>query len=159
MELPKGRSTAPENLHLTLVFLGEVAEPMLPPIERELSKLNFVSFQLKLTSLNTFPRAGVFFAEVELTRPLLQLQANVAASMARCGFTPEARPYHPHITLARIHGPLRLTKTQQALPSSLQRRFIAASVNLYRSQIASTGRHYEVIASLDAAGHIPARAP
>jgi RNA 2',3'-cyclic 3'-phosphodiesterase len=146
IELPKGRRAAPENIHLTLVFLGEVAEPTLPHIERELSGLNFASFQLKLTSLNTFPRAGVLFAEVEPTRPLLDLQAKVAASMARCGFAAEDRPYQPHITLARFHGPLRLNKSQHALPPSLQRSFIADTVNLYRSNPTPTSPHYEILA-------------
>lgn len=143
IELPKGRRTAPENLHITLVFLGEVAEPTLPPIEHELAQLNFLPLQIKLTSLNTFPRAGVLFAEAEPTRPLLHLQATVAAAMARCGFPPEDRPYHPHITLARFHSPLRLNKGQQALPPSLQRTFTADTVNLYRSHSGST---YEILA-------------
>lgn len=146
IELPKGRPGAPENLHLTLVFLGEVAEPKLPPIERELSKLNIAAFQLKLTSLNTFPRAGVLFAEVEPTRPLLQLQAKAAAAMVRCGFTPEAHPYHPHITLARFHGTLRLSQSQHTLPPSLPCSFIADTVNLYRSNLTPTGSHYEILA-------------
>ena len=145
IEFPKGRPTAPENLHLTLVFLGEVAEPKLRHIEQELSKLNFAPFPLKLTSLNTFPRAGVLVAEVEPTRPLLHLQAKLAAAMARCGFPPEDRPYHPHITLARFHGPLRLNRNQQALPPSLQRSFTADTVNLYRSHLTPTGAHYEIL--------------
>jgi 2'-5' RNA ligase len=152
IELPKGRRTAPENLHLTLVFLGEVAEPTLPYIEQELSELNFAPFQLKLTSLNTFPRAGVLFAEVEPARPLLDLQAKVAASMARCGFAPEnpedpeARPYHPHITVARFRGPRRLSQSQRALPPSLQRSFRADTINLYRSNPTPNGPRYEVLA-------------
>lgn len=146
IELPKGRWTKPENIHLTLVFLGEVAEPTLQPIERELSELTFARFQLKVTSLSTFPRAGVLFAEVELTRALLQLQSKVAASMARCGFAPEDCPYHPHITLARFHGSLRLSQNQQALPASLQRGFRADTVNLYRSNLTPTGSHYEILA-------------
>jgi RNA 2',3'-cyclic 3'-phosphodiesterase len=146
IELPKGRWTAPENLHLTLVFLGDVAEPTLQHIEQELSKLTFAPFQLKLTSLNTFPRAGVLVAEVEPARPLLHLQAKVAAAMARCGFAPEAHPYHPHLTLARFHGPLRLSQTQRALPPSLQRSFPADTVNLYRSHLTPAGSHYEVLA-------------
>jgi 2'-5' RNA ligase len=153
IELPKGRRTAPENIHLTLVFLGEVAEPTLPLIEHELSELNFAPLQLKLASLNTFPRAGVLFAEVEPARPLLQLQAKVAAGMARCGFAPEdpkVRPYHPHITLARFHGPLWLNKSQHALPPSLQRSFTADTVNLYRSNLTSSGPHYEVLAQKEA---------
>jgi 2'-5' RNA ligase len=146
IELPKGRWTVPENLHLTLVFLGEVSEPTLPPIEQELSKLNFAPFQLKLTSLNTFPRAGVLVAELEPARPLLHLQAIVAASMARCGFPPEDHPYHPHITLARFHGTLRLNQSQHTLPPSLQRGFPADTVNLYRSNLTPTGPHYEILA-------------
>jgi len=149
IELPKGRRTAPDNIHLTLVFLGEVAEPTLPPIERELSELTFAPFQLRLTSLNTFPRAGVLIAEVEPTRPLLYLQAKIAGAMARCGFPaedPEARPYRPHITLARFHGSLRLSQSQHTLPASLQRSFIADTVNLYRSNLTPTGPHYEVLA-------------
>jgi 2'-5' RNA ligase len=149
MELPKGRPVAAENIHLTLVFLGEVAEPTLPLIEHELSELILASFPLKLTRLNTFPRGGILHAEVEPSRPLLHLQAALAAGMARCGFAPEdpeAHPYHPHITLARFHGPLRLNKTQQALPPSLQRPFTACTVNLYRSNLTPTGPNYEILA-------------
>ena len=145
IELPKGRRTAPENLHLTLVFLGEVAEPTLPQIEQELSELNVAPFPLKLASLNTFPRAGVLFAGIEPARPLLNLQAKVAASMARCGFPPDDHPYHPHITLARFHGTLRLSQSQRALPPSLQRSFPADTVNLYRSHPTPTGSHYEIL--------------
>jgi 2'-5' RNA ligase len=146
IELPKGRRTAPENLHLTLVFLGEVPELKFPPIEHELSELNFAPLQIKLTSLNIFPRAGVLFAEADPTRPLLNLQTTVAAAMARCGFPPEDRPYHPHITLARFHSPLRLNRGQQALPPSLQRTFTADTVNLYRSHSSPTGSRYEILA-------------
>jgi 2'-5' RNA ligase len=146
IELPKGRRTAHEDLHLTLVFLGEVVEPTFPLIERELSELTFAPFPLKLTSLNTFPRAGVLFAEIEPARPLLHLQAKVAASMARCGFAPEDRPYHPHITLARFHGPLRLSKSQHTLPPSRRSSFTADTVNLYRSHLTPTGSHYEILA-------------
>jgi 2'-5' RNA ligase len=154
--LPKARRTAPENIHLTLVFLGEVAEPTLPRIEHELSELAFAPLQLKLTSLNTFPRAGVLFAEVEPSRALLHLQANVAAEMARCGFTtersqaPEGRPYHPHITLARLHGPLRLSQNQRTLLPSLLRTVRADTVNLYRSSTTPTGPHYQILAQKEA---------
>jgi 2'-5' RNA ligase len=153
MELPKARTTAPENIHLTLLFLGQVAAPTLQLIERELSELTFAPFQLKLTGLNTFPRAGILFAEVDPARRLLELQAKVAAAMVRCGFAPKDaeapeanRPYHPHITLARLRGPLRLSQIQQALPSSLQATFTADTVNLYRSHVTPTGSNYEILA-------------
>jgi 2'-5' RNA ligase len=133
-----------------LVFLGEVAEPRLPLIARELSELTFAPFQLKLAGLNTFPQAGILFAEVDPARPLLHLQATVSAGMVRCGFAPKdpegPRPYHPHITLARFHGSLRLSQIQRTLPSSLQRTFTADTVNLYRSHLTPTGANYEILA-------------
>ncbi len=51
-----------------------------------------------------------------------------------------------HLTLARFHGPLRLNKSQHALPPSLQRSFRADTVNLYRSHPTPTGAHYEILA-------------
>ena len=144
--LPKARWTAPENIHLTLVFLGEVAEPTLPSIKHELAELIITPFQIKLTTLNTFPRAGVFIAEVDPTPRLLHLQSQIAGSMVRCGFTPEDRPYQPHLTLARFHGSLRLTNPQRTLPASLAHSFTADTVNLYRSNLTHAGSHYEILA-------------
>jgi 2'-5' RNA ligase len=152
IELPKSRRTIPENIHLTLVFLGEVSEPALPHIEHELSQLTFAPLQLKLTSLSTFPRAGVLFAEVESSHALLHLQPAVAAAMARCGFAPdssqatEPRSYHPHITLTRFRGHLRLSQKQRTLPLSLQCRFTADVLNLYRSNTTPSGPHYQILA-------------
>jgi 2'-5' RNA ligase len=146
ISLPKPRWTAPENIHLTLVFLGEVAEQKLPSIKHELDELHFAPVTMKLTNLNTFQRAGVLIAEIDATPQLLHLQSQIAASMARCGFPPEDRPYHPHLTLARFHGSLRLTNTQRTLPASLQHAFRADTVNLYRSNLTSSGAHYEILA-------------
>jgi 2'-5' RNA ligase len=144
--LAKARWTAPENYHLTLVFLGEVAEQRLPSIENELKELDLSPFPMRLTNLNIFPRAGVLIAEVDRTHRLLQLQAQIVSRMARCGFVPEERPYHPHITLARFHGPLRLSDGQRTLSSSLRRTFNADTINLYRSNLSPNGPHYEILA-------------
>jgi 2'-5' RNA ligase len=146
--LPRARWTTPENIHLTLVFLGQVAEPTLPMIQHEIEELGAAPFSIKLTSLNTFPRSGVLIAEVEPTPGLLNLHSQIATRMTRCGFPREDspdHPYHPHITLARFRGPLRLTNTQRTLPASLRRSFIADRVNLYRSNLTPHGPHYEVL--------------
>ncbi len=148
ISLPKGRWTAPENIHLTLVFLGEVAEQRLASIKHELDELDSAPFPIRLTTLNTFQRAGVLVAEVDPAPRLLHLQEQIASCMVRCGFSPgdrEDRPYHPHITLARFHGPLRLSDKQRTVPALLQRSFSADTVNLYRSNLTPTGAHYEIL--------------
>jgi 2'-5' RNA ligase len=145
ISLPKARWTAPENIHLTLVFLGEVAERRLPSIKNELKELDVSPVPIRLTNLNTFPRAGVLIAEVDRTHRLLQLQAQIVSRMARCGFVQEERPYHPHITLARFHGSLRLSDGQRTLSSSLRRSFNADTINLYRSNLTPNRPHYEIL--------------
>ncbi len=145
IELPKGRRTAPENLHLTLVFLGQVPEPTLPHIERELSELNFAPFPLKLTSVNTFPRGGVLVAEVEPARALLHLQERSPPPWPAAASPPKTVP-----TTLTSHSPASMGRydsaNQQSLPTSLQRSFTADTVNLYRSNLTPTGSHYEILA-------------
>lgn len=145
ISLPNVRWTAPESLHLTLVFLGEVPEQTLTSIKLELGDLTAAPFPVRLTNLNTFPRSGTLMAEVEPTPRLLNLQQQIANRMARCGFSPEDRPYHPHLTLGRFHGSLRLTASQRRLPASLQHNFAADTVNLYRSTLTHAGSHYEIL--------------
>ena len=152
--LPNARWTPPENMHLTLVFLGEVAdsEARLPAILHELDGLHLTPIRLRLTHLDTFPRAGVLFAEIQPTPTLLHLQSEVATRMARCGFPPppdskDERPYHPHLTLARLRSPVRLKSHQTTLPASVLQPFVADTVNLYRSHSAPAGVRYEVLAS------------
>ena len=150
LDLPNSRPIPAENIHLTLVFLGQVGEDRLPAIIRELNQLNVEPIQLRFTNLDMFPRAGVLFAEIEPTQELLHLQAQAAARMVACGFPLDDRPYHPHVTLARLRSPVRLTAKQAALPVAAQSHFKVDTVNLYRSHTLPTGAEYEVVAHKNA---------
>jgi len=147
MQLQDPRWTAPEKAHLTLVFLGEVAEEKLPSIEQELTGLDVPTLHLRITGLGSFPRSGILFAEVDPAPALLSLQKQVEERMAHCGFPSEPRPYRPHITLARVRSPLRLGKTQLAQIVPATHSFRVEEVNLYRSHISAKGSTYEVLAS------------
>ena len=82
--LPDPRWAPPENVHLTLVFLGSVGEEKLVSIVRELEALRRPRFRIRLTALGTFPRAGVLFADAQPTHELLDLQREVAERMEFC---------------------------------------------------------------------------
>lgn len=146
MHLPEPRWTPPEKAHLTLVFLGEVAEERLHSITQELNWLNVTTLHLKVIGLGSFPRSSILFAQVDPAPALMSLQKQVAEHMARCGFTPEPRPYHPHITLARLRSPLR-GQTQLAQLDPKRHSFRTEEMNLYRSRLSTKGSSYEILAS------------
>jgi 2'-5' RNA ligase len=135
-------------MHLTLVFLGEVAEDRLASIVGALSELDITPFEIRITGFDTFPRAGALFAEVDPSPRLLHLQAQVAERMVGCGFVPESRPYHPHITLARLRSQLRINRSQFVRISGVRQSFRMEAVNLYRSRQTARGSSYDILAQM-----------
>jgi RNA 2',3'-cyclic 3'-phosphodiesterase len=141
------RWAAPESWHITLQFLGSTAPQQYECIRNCLGERRHPAFEIQLGALDTFDRAGVLFVDVCVTPQLLALQQSVTAATAPCGFTPEDRPYHPHITLARRKGriggrELRDMKLQiqpPKLPS-----FTAETLILYESIPTPGGSRYEI---------------
>ncbi len=101
---PGLRLGAVEQMHLTLHFIGEAE---VEPVIAALTKVACRSCSLQISGIGKFPpvgRATVLWAGVPVTAELLGLHAAVGAVLAEVGFRVEARPYAPHITLARC-GP------------------------------------------------------
>jgi 2'-5' RNA ligase len=98
---PGIRLSEPNQMHLTLHFLGEA------DIERTSSALSTVEapmFTQKFAGVGQFSSAGgstTLWAGVPATPGLLQIRTAVATALAGEGFRQEARPYNPHLTLAR----------------------------------------------------------
>jgi 2'-5' RNA ligase len=141
------RWSAPESWHITLQFLGSTTLQQYECVTVHLRELHHPPIQIRLGTLDTFDRAGVLFVDVPVTPELLALQQAVTAATAPCGFTPEMRPYHPHITLARRKGKgggreLRNLKLQID-PAPRFSGFIAESFVLYESIPRPEGSRYE----------------
>ena len=98
------RWSMPESWHITLQFLGSTGETQYECVVARLRALHAAPVPIELDELGFFDRAGIFFAGVAFTPELLARQQQVRAATIPCGFTPEERPYHPHITLARSKG-------------------------------------------------------
>ncbi len=95
------RWTAPETWHVTLQFLGSTDQQQYNCLIPRLREIHLPHIPIRLESTGFFDRAGIFFADVKPAPALLVLQQSVIAATTPCGFVPESRPYHPHITLAR----------------------------------------------------------
>ncbi|SFD61954.1 2'-5' RNA ligase [Lentibacillus persicus] len=104
-ELPFKQWVHPEDLHITLKFLGAVSEEQLNMLIRLMAQIrNFNSFSLMTGGLGTFgnpenPR--VLWTGVERKPELMDLQQYVEGIAFESGFKQEKRPYSPHITLAK----------------------------------------------------------
>ena len=146
------RWSTPESWHVTLQFLGSVSQEQYECIVARLCRLRLPPVPIRLDAMGFFDRAGIFFAGVSPTPELLSLQQAVTAATGVCGFVPETRPYHPHITLARTKGKAG-GHALSALKSRTQSRthrqpsftgFTAEVFLLYESFIRPTGSEYEI---------------
>ena len=148
---PRGGSlrwTAPASWHVTLQFLGNSTPGQLACLEKRLAEIHRLPVPIELPGIGFFERVGVFYASIQLSPALTSLQRRVLAATAPCGYQPEARPFHPHITLARAKGQAG-SRDLRSLQSSIRTEpafspFTAREFLLYESHLEPTGARYDV---------------
>lgn len=99
----RGRFTEPENLHLTLVFLGECDSQQAAAARSAMDQIQFAAFPIQIDRIGRFQRdrGNVWWAGVGESQPLLELQQKLAEALTLAGFVLEKTRYSPHITLGR----------------------------------------------------------
>lgn len=141
------RWSRPEGWHVTLQFLGQVTEQQAGCVIRKMAELSASRVPVRIEGLGFFERAGIFYAGVQRTPELLELQQEVTAANCGCGFEPEAREYRPHITLARARSGTKaisgLKKSVQKAAVTLAAQFVATDFVLYESFPGPGGSRYE----------------
>jgi RNA 2',3'-cyclic 3'-phosphodiesterase len=142
------RWSAPESWHVTLEFVGAAEQDQYECVVARLREIHRPPVPIRLEAPGFFDRAGIFFVGVHSSPELTSLERHVVAATTLCGFEPEMRPYHPHITLARSrgkdgdHGLRRLKdKLHSAHEFTL---FTAEDFLLYESKPTPGGSIYEV---------------
>lgn len=140
------RWSASAGWHITLQFLGSSKAEQYACVTAGLRPIRYAPFEIQLDPPGFFDRAGVFFAGVQLSPELTGLQQQVVAATRPCGFDPEDRPYHPHITLAREKGVRHgLRKLKGQIPAKVRfSSFVAREFLLYESFPGPGGSRYEV---------------
>lgn len=143
-----------EALHLTLSFLGEVAETR---VEMLLDALRAVAlrhepFVLGIGRIGAFPnlrRPRVLWMGTAAAGGLVRLQADTAAALEPLGFPPEKRAYSPHLTLARARNDARpaafATLESRAAGIDYENNVRIESLDLMRSHLSRAGARYERI--------------
>ncbi len=150
--LPGARWVKPENLHLTLRFLGEVDNLAAVDVDDALAKIQCPGFDLSLNGIGHFGegrKLRALWVGVDASAELMRLQEKIEQALIRAGLAPEPRKFKPHITLARFKSnPRERLQTYLADHSLLRAGPIAMeSFELYSSFTSADGPIYWVEAS------------
>jgi 2'-5' RNA ligase len=158
LDLGQALKTEPtENLHVTLKFLGSTEERLLPEIIEIIRKQAAAkrAAELSLTGLGAFPhlkRPAVVWVGLqgEGAQTLIDLAAGLESELEPLGFGREDRPFHPHLTLARVktRPPRELTTYIEQHAATGYGIAPLRAVELFRSELKPTGSHYTVLESL-----------
>ncbi len=150
-QIPEARWVRPEGLHITLKFLGNVADERRALIEEALGSLHERHVMLSLKGLGAFPNSRsprVLWLGIESGPELERLAAAVDKQMASVGFAREKRAFSPHVTLARFNQ--RPRGNLGSLLSDAQPTFGTMTANefhLYESKLSPQGSRYTKLAS------------
>jgi 2'-5' RNA ligase len=153
----------PAQLHLTLVFLGEVGEPRLTVVTALATQpIPVAPFTLTLGGVGAFPARGepkiVWLGTRRGASETAAVHEAVAHRVTACGIEVERRRFHPHLTLARVRGRRgggrfgrRLEHDGGAGPESVASLRVA-EVTLFHSTLSPHGSTYEALARAPLAG-------
>jgi 2'-5' RNA ligase len=101
------RWLAPEQMHLTMSFLGDVDAAHEERLREELATVEVAAFFLPVTGIGTFggERPRTIWAGVGKGHPhLFSLHRRIQDAVLRAGLEPDLKPFHPHITVGRMRG-------------------------------------------------------
>lgn len=143
-----------ENIHITLKFLGDTTPEMVPLIREQLQAFceSLFPFEIECHSVGAFPDLNtprVIWAglEPEGAEVLELLQRTVEQELGELGVPKEHRPFHPHVTLARVKS-RRTPSFQKLLYRYDDVRFGRSYIRdlaLFESHLREDGPSYEVV--------------
>jgi 2'-5' RNA ligase len=156
---PRGHSRAiawvpPQNLHLTLKFLGEIDEGVLERVkERLAAPFATPPFEVGFSGLGTFPPAGpprvIWLGVSAGAGAVSDVARDVEARLSDLGFPREARGFHAHLTLGRVKGPVgaRVREAMASVGVADAGRCLVDRVTLFESRLSPSGASYSVLAA------------
>jgi 2'-5' RNA ligase len=152
----------PENLHLTVQFLGNVSEEQVPEVIESLkrSAAGIPPITLKLSGVGVFPsreRPRVFWAGTAgETDSLLQLSRQVQNEFKGLGFDSGKNKFSPHLTLARLRSPAGFSdvidRAEKIAVNKIFGTAKIATVDLMLSELGPKGPKYFTLARVPLAG-------
>ncbi len=157
---PSLKVVSTDQLHLTVKFLGETEEGLVPEIVTAIreASANERPFDIRVRGTGAFPsptRMSVIWVGVEGAEPIARIAAAVDSSLEPLGFPREKRAWKPHVTLARVKGRRNLDRVRKILEIHEDDLFATHRVQgiyLKRSVLTPQGPQYSVVEKVDFEG-------
>jgi len=142
----------PQNIHVTLRFLGEIPASLVESVCEAMRQIKFQPFDLELKGLGCFPDyhrpnvvwVGITRGEVELRSIFNQLEP----SLRRLGFPPDRKGFSPHLTIARVRSGRdrqKLVESVEALKDQTIGSITVSRVKLKKSVLTPKGPIYSTL--------------
>ena len=143
----------PENLHLTLKFLGNTPDGLLPAIKESLLSIAtlYEPFYIKIYSTGVFPNKKyprVIWTGIEDSEILKKLNRDIEHFMSLLGYKKENKEYKAHLTLGRIRSHRGIINVISELDNYCDKEFgtfSADSVKLMKSELKPKGAEYSCL--------------
>lgn len=136
----RGRLLPPQNLHLTLLYLGELDAETRQALAAKVDTIHAPGFELRLERFGHWRRPQVLWWGPRDTPGVLQqLVEDLRRAARACGLEVESRPYQAHLTLAR-----KVRRNPGRLQAEPQTWSVNAFV-LARSSLLPEGAHYDIL--------------
>jgi len=140
-------------LHVTLKFLGQTEESLVPEIEKriEAACAGVPPFRIKLKGMGAFPSLSnirVVWVGIENGEPLEKIARALENSMSELGFKEEKRGFKPHLTLARMRSGRNAADVQEILKANAASEFgdyLVDRIRLKKSVLSPQGPTYSVV--------------
>lgn len=135
----------PSDYHLTLKFLGDISESKLERVKKDLSKIRFKPFGLKLDKVGFFPKRGNFIRVMWIgimpKRKVVKLKEDIDDALLTL-FDRE-KEFKPHITLGRVKTVKDRNKFMEFSNLQINEGFKVNSFKLIKSELTENGAKYE----------------
>lgn len=148
----------PQNIHITLRFLGDVTPSVIDKIDKEMQRIVFKPFAVEIKGVGAFPNlkyarviwAGIQGGGEELSGIFAQLEPRLLS----LGFAPDSKGFNPHLTIARVRSgrnKTELAKCVDEMSAFEFGRIRADCLRLKRSVLTPRGPIYSTLKETRAA--------
>jgi 2'-5' RNA ligase len=142
----------PKNIHMTIRFLGNIAQATVDKIHAEMKQVQFAAFDVRIHGVGAFPNVNyprvVWAGITEGADQLRSIFSQLEPRFRGLGFAPDPKGFSPHLTIARVRSGRNKVELAQCISENVDTDFgvvRAACLRLKKSDLTPQGPIYSTL--------------